>query len=152
MSPIEFKRKVLESARARQQELIDDFRSRIEEMRKSEMTVNADEFDDEDRSFNAATSNLVNNLAEELNFLLEEMEILNRMQVEDLHQSAAVGSVVKTDKRTFYPSVSIESFQVNGDEVFGISSKAPLFQVMKGKKVGDTFSFKGEDYRILELL
>lgn len=151
MNQLEFKQKVLDTAKARQQGLINDFRSRIHEMKKSEMAVNPDEFDDEDRSFNASTSSLVNSLAKELNFLVEEMEFLNRMKVEDLHQSVSIGSIVKTDRRTFYVSVSIEEFHADGLELYGISSKAPIFEAMKGKKLGETFSFNGEQYRILEL-
>ena len=39
----------------------------------------------------------------------------------------------------------------DGDELYGISAKAPLFEAMKGKKAGETFSFRDEVYRIEEL-
>lgn len=152
MNQIDFKKNVLAGAKARQQELIDDFRRRIEEMRKSEMAVHEDEHDAEDRSYNASTSELVDSLATELNFLVEEMEFLDRMIIEsEPHQAVTVGSIVKTNRLTFFPSVSIEKFKTDGKELFGISTKAPLFKAMNGKKVGETFSLSGEEYEVLEL-
>jgi hypothetical protein len=147
----QYKIRVLAAARARQQELIDDFRKRINDMRQSEMTVHEDEFDDEDRSYTAAASDLVNSLSKELEFLLEEMAFLNRMKADELHDAVTIGSVVRTNKRTFFPSVSIEEFKVNGDQLFGISTKAPLYMEMVGKKAGETFRFNDHEYTVLEL-
>lgn len=73
MDKLNFKKHVLEEARKRQQELIDDFRVRINELKNSEM------------------------------------------------------------------------------DIIDLSHHAPLFLVMKDKKAGETFSYNGREYKILEL-
>lgn len=152
MDKLAYKKQVLAKAKERQQEIIDDFRTRIQALKDSEMNINEGQYDHDQQSLDASSNELINNLADELNFVVEEMNFLNKMQVgEKLHQNIAVGSVVKTDKRTFFPCVSIEKFRVNGDEFFGISSKAPVFNEMKDKQTGDSFSYNQVQYRILEV-
>ena len=64
---------------------------------------------------------------------------------------AEYGTVVKTDKETFFISVGVERFYVDDFPVFGISVQSPIYKVMKGKRVGDRFSYKGLTYRIEEI-
>lgn len=149
MDKLDFKKKVLEGAKLRQQEIIDDYKTRIGDMKKGEMNINEDQLDMGQKSFNSESNDMINVLANELNFLVDEMNLLNKIQVDgNLHDSVALGSVVITDKKTFFPSVSIETFGVDGQEFFGISDKAPLYSEMKGKKAGETFSYKGNQYKI----
>lgn len=152
MNKIDFKKTVLEKAKERQQEIIDNFRRRIEELNSSDDAVEEDRLDFDQQALDATSDNLISKLAVQLNFVVEEMNFLNRMQVGDaLHESVAIGSIVKTDKLTFFPSVSIEKFEVNGDDLFGISSKAPIYEAMKGKKTGETFAYDKTNYTILEV-
>lgn len=152
MNNLDFKNKVLEKAKERQQEIIDDFKTSIEELTKSEMNINDGQLDLDQQSMDAASNELIDKLGGQLNFVLDEMEFLKQMRVADEpHENVVLGSIVKTDKMTFYPSVSIEKFDVDGKELFGISAQAPLFKEMKGKKVGDSFSFHDQHYTIEEV-
>ncbi len=152
MKKHDFKVKVLEKARKRQEQIINDFKSRIEELKNSEIMINEDQYEYDQQSLDSSTNDMINYLADELNFALEELSLLQKMQVgEKPLDSVALGSIVKTNKQTFFPSVSLENFSVNGQELFGISSQAPLYQLMKGKKVGESFEYKGEKYKILEI-
>jgi transcription elongation GreA/GreB family factor len=152
MNKIDFKKTVLVKAKEKQQEIIDDFKTRIQELNNSEDAVEEDQLDRDQQSLDATTDHLINGLADQLNFVVEEMNLLNRMQITDaLHETAAIGSIVKTDKQVFFPSVSIEKFAVNGQDVFGVSAKAPIYQAMKGKKVGDTFEYNKTTYTISEV-
>lgn len=152
MNKLAFKKEILEKAKERQSEIISDFRSRIEELRNSEVGANEDQYDHEQQSHNNANQELIDNLHKELNFTEEEMVTLNRLQVTDEpHNEITLGSVVKTDQYTFFPSVSIERFRVNNEEIFGLSAKAPLFQAMRGKKAGDSFTYNDHQYKIEEV-
>lgn len=149
MDKLAFKSQVLEKAKERQQEIIEDFKTSINELESSGMPINEDQYDSDQQSLDASNNEMINKLITQLNFVKEEMNVLNNMQIgEDLNNSVVLGSVVKTDKLTFYPSVSIEKFDVNGEELFGISSKAPLFKAMLNKKVGDEFGFNDQFYKI----
>ena len=152
MNKIEFKKTVLEKAKDRQQEIIDDFRRRIKELNSSESSVEEDKLDHDQQSLDATADHLINGLADQLNFVVEEMNVLNRMKVENaVHETVAIGSIVKTNMQTFYPSVSIEKFDVNGEEMFGVSAKAPIYLAMKGKKKGESFEYNKAVYTILDL-
>lgn len=149
---LDYKIKVLDRAIERQQQIIDDYKTSIDDFRNSEMNVNEDQYDYNQGSLDSGSNEMINKLADELNFVLEEMDRLIGLKTNlKITDHIALGSIVKTDKRNFFPSVSIEEFDVDGIEFFGISSKAPLFQEMKGKEKGDSFSYKGKNYAILEV-
>ncbi|MCF8461153.1 MAG: hypothetical protein K9G46_10530 [Flavobacteriales bacterium] len=152
MNKIEFKKLVLEAAKQRQQEIIEDFKRRIKELNSNEDTVEEDMLDRDKQAMDASNDHLINGLADQVNFVIEEMNLLNRIQIGDsAHEQVAVGSIVRTDKQTFFASVSIEKFEVNKQDLFGISAKSPIYKVMKGKKTGDVFEYNKSEYKILEV-
>lgn len=152
MKKLAFKKQILEKARERQEEIIDDFRNRIEELQYSVMNINEGQQDIDQKSLDSSSNELINKLADQLNFAVDEMDLLLKMKVDDqIHNKVTIGSVVVTDRGIFYPSVSIERFNVAGKEIFGLSTKAPLFKLMKGKKAGEDFSYKKVNYHILDL-
>lgn len=152
MNKLDFKKKVLQKARDRQNEIINDFQTRIDELKAGQTMLNEEQYTSDQQASDSSDNEVINNLKVQINFLDEEMNILKRMEVGDReHDRVVIGSIVKTDKQTFFPSVSIEYFDVDGQEIFGISTKAPLYEVMKGKKTGDEFSYKNEHYRIEEI-
>lgn len=65
------------------------------------------------------------------------------------NDSVEVGSLVKTDHHAFFIAVACHAIDVEGEKVVGISSKAPIFAQMQGKKVGDSFTFNETSYKIL---
>lgn len=152
MNKLDFKKKVLQKARERQNEIINDFQTRIDELKAGRTKLNEEQYTSDQQASDSSDNELINNLKVQINFLEEEMDLLKRMEVGDKeHDHVVIGSVVKTDRQTFFPSVSIEYFDVDGHELFGISTKAPLYEVMKGKKAGDEFSYKNERYRVEEI-
>jgi len=152
MKKLEFKQKVLEAARQKQQDLINDFKSRINEIKNSEVMVNEDQLDYDQQGADDAGNEMIDQLADQLNFAVEEMNILNKMRIDDEPlDEVAIGAVVRTNISTFFPSVSIERFEVDGQPLFGLSEKAPLYQTMKGKKEGDSFEYNNQVYKVLEV-
>lgn len=153
MDRIAFKRQILANAIQAHQSVIDRFKTRIEEMRSSEMRVNEDQFDYEERSFNETINENIEQLAAQLNFALEEMDQLLKIRVEEpLHDVVTFGSAVITNKRNFFVSISVESFMVDDKQFFGLSTKTPLYQEMEGKNTGEAFSLNGINYSINEIL
>ena len=152
MDKLTFKKRVLQRAKEEQQKLIEDFINQIKELQRCEEIANNDQLDEQQQSLDSSKSDLISAISDELNFAKEEMELLDKMQVGNKAADfVTIGSVVKTDSMTFFPSVSIEKFVVNGEELFGLSLKAPIYGEMKGKKKGESFQYKGAEYKILEL-
>lgn len=152
MKKLDFKKKVLQKARERQDEIINDFKMRIADLRVNEMIVNEGRYDDDERSISEANKELISGLAQELNFALEEKDLLKKMVVGDhTVDKVVIGAIVVTDQRIFYPSVSLENFEVDGKQLFGISLEAPLYKEMEGKKKGDSFQYGSDTYQIIEI-
>ncbi|MDO5616205.1 MAG: hypothetical protein Q4G16_08445 [Cruoricaptor ignavus] len=48
-----------------------------------------------------------------------------------------MGALVETDKNYFFMAVPLPKFVIDGKDIFCISSEAPIFSKLKGKKIGD---------------
>jgi len=151
---IELKRKALQEAIKKHKCVIDDLRAGISTVLNEMPVINVDNRDAGEQA-QAAESIIttVNPLGDQLEFANDELKLLYNMipHQDDVHNQVEPGSIVVTDHDTFFVSASIERFQVNGRSMFGLSKKSPLYQVMKGKKEGDIFSYKGMIYAIREI-
>lgn len=139
---------ILAEAIKKHQEVIDDFRARIR------TAVNGGEYDPEQQSkISGEIITVLNPLSDQLAFAEDEMKLLNDMTAhqKERHDYVQLGSVVVTDKDIFFVSASIERFDVNSVSMFGLSTKAPLYQAMKGKKKGDSFTYRDMIYTIKEI-
>ncbi len=148
MVDIKSKGYILAEAIKKHQEVIDDFRARIR------TAVNEGEYDPEQQSkISGEIITVLNPLSDQLAFAEEEMKLLNNMTThqQERHDYVQLGSVVVTDKDIFFVSASIERFDVNSVSMFGLSTKAPLYQAMKGKKKGDSFTYRDMVYTIKEI-
>jgi len=147
-----FKKKVMEQAIKYQEAIVSDFRTRIKELRDGEQQAQGDKFEYDQQGQEDESAIVINRMADELNFVVEELDFLKQMKTaNNIFDEVTLGAVVHTDKMTFFPSVSIENFDVEGESLFGISQKAPIYKEMQGKKKGDTFSLNDRTYKILDV-
>ena len=152
MNKIEKKRKILEAGIAKHQSVIADFQHSILELKESEVLVNEDERDYQQSSIAEGINDQIARLEVELEFAQDELERLYRIKNEMcVMDCVALGSVVETNKITFFVSASIERFEVDESVIFGLSTASPLFVEMAGKRVGESFSHKGEVYKIIDI-
>ena len=100
----------------------------------------------EDRT--AGKVEILSTLERELAFVQMEMGYLKSLNPGKVNEKVEPGAVVVTNQRTFFIAVSTEKVDIDGQEVFGISTKAPIYAVMEGLAKGDSFSFNGIDYKI----
>jgi len=147
------KHRILESAIRQHETVINDFRERIREMMHTDENENEERFDSQTQALKAETTAKVSLLAEQLEFANRELEDLFRMRSEmgSIHDTVQRGSVVKTDRDTFFVSASIERFEAEGKPFFGLSVVSPLYLAMKGKKTGDSVTYGKTTYRILDV-
>ena len=143
------KEQLLRACTAKQQDLIANFNRGIRELIGNGST----EYDDDQPGLAEETALRRQQLADQLAFASEELRVLEGMRswVGERYNEVRLGSVVITDKASFYVSVSIERFEVEGMPFVGISPQSPLYRAMAGKKKGDSFAFGTETYHVLEL-
>ena len=62
------------------------------------------------------------------------------------------GNVVLTDKVNFVIGLSFKDFEWENKKFVGISTQAPIFEALVGKRAGDKIEFNGIKYTIEEIL
>jgi hypothetical protein len=61
------------------------------------------------------------------------------------------GAVVKLGGRFFVIAASTGKFMCDGNEITGISTQAPIYAELEGKRAGDAISFNGREFVIEEV-
>ena len=85
------------------------------------------------------------------NKILEQLDILRKINPEEESQNIEFGSTVITDRQKIFVAVGLGKIKVNGDTWFVISPQVPIFEAMKGKKAGDEFIFNNIKHKILQV-
>lgn len=70
------------------------------------------------------------------------------------HRSIAVrpGSVVETDNSYYFVSVPLGEIQMeSGSKVYAVSTDAPIYKELEGRKEGDSFKFRDQDVKIVKV-
>lgn len=79
-------------------------------------------------------------------------EQLKRIDVSQEHQVVANGSLVETENNFFFITVALGKLDIDDNKnYYSISTDAPIYAHLKGKKTGDSFSFNNMSYKILNV-
>lgn len=143
------KSSILHACVIKQQLTITDFQKEIARL-KSEVTTHDESASQGDRGASEQNELLIR-MEHELLFLKNELMTLENIDADQVCDKIAEGAVVVTDQRTFFVSTSIEAVDVNEKSVFGLSTHAPIYAEMKGKKAGDKIQYHGLNYQILDV-
>lgn len=83
--------------------------------------------------------------------LKKQLETLTRIRVESTPSKVQSGSLVTTNKGTFYLAIGIGQLNFEGKLYFCIAPTSPIGQAMLGKSAGESFSFNNLTQEILKL-
>ena len=72
---------------------------------------------------------MLRNAESEMSFLEKETELS--------HESIENGSIIETEKNFYFVGISVPMIKLKEKQIISFSECAPIFQSMKGKKVGD---------------
>lgn len=149
---IRLKRRMLECAIAKHQRVIDDFRAGIKELTGDDATADNEDSVYAQSGLKVEVADRARQLTDQLRFAIEEMNTLYGLftRCSMLYEQIELGCVVMTDKRTFFISASIERFDVDGMEVFGISVWSPLYKAMEGMAAGARFTYDNKETYLIE--
>ncbi|HEY9185647.1 MAG TPA: transcription elongation factor [Salegentibacter sp.] len=79
----------------------------------------------------------------------EMKEKLANLDLEHYSETVNFGSVVETNTDLYFVAVPVgELLLKDGSKVYSISTEAPIYQEMKDKKAGDSFSFNDKKMEI----
>lgn len=143
------KTRILEACIQKQNELIANFTEREAEMNADTFSQNESASQSEDRR--AGKYELLKAIGDELAFAQKELTYLKSLDVTTESTRVAPGAVIVTETFTFFIGVSSEKVEVDGKEIFGMSTLAPIYKNMKGLNKRDTFNFNETNYVIEDL-
>ena len=73
------------------------------------------------------------------------------MDINQIHNVADVGSLIKTDKGYFLISIGWGRIQIKDEFYFVISAGSPIGRLLQNKKKGDSVQFRNTTYDILSI-
>ncbi|HZY79620.1 MAG TPA: hypothetical protein VFE50_08865 [Cyclobacteriaceae bacterium] len=145
------KNDILTAGLRKQESIIADFRQRINDVMLGEGSSRKEDYDNFHQTFSPESLAEVNILNNEVEFANHELEEMKRIDCNHFHNQAEYGSIVKTDRKTFFVAASLEDFDAGGRQYFGISVNSPIYFAMKGKKAGEHFKTRNVEYVIEEI-
>lgn len=145
--------KLLSACIHKQELLIEDFKQRIKALTETQGLGNEESYDNADVAAGSQKTMEINTINSLLEFAETELTVLETIKhnLEKRRRKVSLGAIVVTDHNTFFISASLEQFSVDGKKYLGISTKSPLYSVMEGKKIGDSFEYKDKRYTILDI-
>jgi transcription elongation GreA/GreB family factor len=90
-------------------------------------------------------------LTAKLKECLDQKAILDKIDATQVHNKAALGSLVTTNKLIVYISTALPKTTFNNQNIFAISSQSPLAEKLLGNQAGFQFDMNGVRYTILEI-
>ena len=149
---VTLKKRMLNKCVAKQQSLIEDFKKRIEALLVTEGPGNEESYYNSE-GHAPVNADEARALSEALQYAEDEMKQLWFLQLipNKINTIVEQGAAVVIDSGTYYISVSIDQFKVDGETYTGLSVHSPLYLVMKGKAAGEKFTYNGREYTISDI-
>jgi hypothetical protein len=148
MNKITLKKRLLEECKRVQSEWLNTLRKttqeRLQHIRKSV----ADAESAEAVSITEEERESVSRRSEQTETARQQLDLLENMRVDALHEQVSFESVVISDVRNFFVSTSLTDIRVGDLEFLGIAPESAIFQELKGKRKGESFRLNGLQYRI----
>ncbi|MEZ4874495.1 MAG: 3-oxoacyl-ACP synthase [Flavobacteriaceae bacterium] len=89
------------------------------------------------------------NATKQLQEVIAVKELLYKIDIKSSTDYVRLGSLVKTDKATYFVSLSIGVVEVLQSAFVCVALNSPIGQTLMGKKKGDTFNFNDNEQKVL---
>lgn len=137
--------------------LIEEEKILLEEARQdlqdhlSENILDQDNVKDiDDLAQNDSSFFVQHDLEKRISVHLETIQHLEEISFQE-SDTVKPGAIVKINGKNIIIAIAKRSFEYNGEQYEAISSSAPIFKEIEGKKAGDSYSFHGETFKIEEV-
>lgn len=134
------KNKLKEALIKLEKQYIDEAEMKYEEFLTGNLLNKNEVIDDDDQSHHRQSIEISDQLEEQVHVRADHLDILNKISFEptDVVQPRAIVSV---NGSCMIVAVSKPHFNVDGRDFLGISTQAPIYKSVVGKKAGDIFEF-----------
>ena len=77
----------------------------------------------------------------------DHLDLINKISFEPT-DVVKPGAVVSVNGRCMIVAASKSQFTIDGRDFMGISTQAPIYKSLEGKKAGDSFEFNNQKFTI----
>ncbi len=149
MSKIELKKRLIEVCITRQQETAAELQHEVNETLRlsNEYGAPKDRYD----PFRTKLMNQNNLFAQQLNQANTLLVTLQKIPLDKEIDTVEFGAIVITNKQKLFVSAGLGKVVSDGETFYAISPQVPIFQAMRGKKAGDTFTFNHQPFDIKDV-
>jgi hypothetical protein len=149
MDKLELKNKLLAVCIARQQATAAELQHEVDETLRlsNEYGAPKDRYD----PYRTKLMNQNNLFAQQLKQANTRLVTLQKIPTDKEIDTVEFGAIVITDKQKLFISVGMGKVELDGTVFYAISPRVPIFETMRGKKAGDSFTFNGQTFRIEEV-
>ncbi|MCK4568974.1 MAG: hypothetical protein KAT76_01715 [Bacteroidales bacterium] len=149
MKLLEFKKELLNAC-------FDEIDDRVASLRKvmDEAQQSANDYGQPKDRYDSYRAQLLRKrdlFGQQLYKILEQRNILEKVNAEKTSDIVEFGAVVVTNMQKIFISVGLGKIECRGGDYFVISPGVPIFKAMEGMKAGDSFEFRGQKINILEI-
>lgn len=145
------KREVVEWARARFRQQIDELENHIRTVQQSANAESKSSMGDKYETGRAMAQNEVFLLSSQLENQKREFGKFEATDFVTVRPECGAGSLVQTASAWFLLSAGLGKVTVAGGTVMCISLDSPLGQALLGKQAGEEFSVNGQENRVLNV-
>ena len=152
MNKLAFKKELLRNAEWRIEQKEAEFSKEITRLQEGSEYKPEEQDTLVKMSLDDVAKDTITTLDMERNFAHEQLLHLIALESKDkLLDKVEPGAVVVTDTLTFFISAAVDEFELDGQLIHCISTDAPIYREMAGKKKGDHFTFRDRKYTIRDL-
>lgn len=87
-------------------------------------------------------------LNQKLAEILEQKNVVDKIDAEVIHTKVALGSLVQTNDMLFYISAALPRIQLENKIIIAVSPQSPLGSQLLGKSVGDAVAINTNRFQI----
>ena len=131
---------------------IEDITSAVNSLIESRDTNTKSSAGDKHETSRAKIQIEIDQLSRQLNHVQWQKNNLLNMDVNQIHNVADVGSLIKTDKGYFLISIGWGRIQIKNEYYFVISIGSPIGRLLKNKKKGDRIQFRDTAYELISVV
>ncbi|WP_310993407.1 3-oxoacyl-ACP synthase [Aequorivita marina] len=91
------------------------------------------------------------NAGRQLHEIEKLAQLLSKVNVKSTSGYAHLGSLVYTDKFTYFMSISIGAVSVENTNYLCVALNSPVGLLISGKRSGDEFTLNGASYKIIDV-
>jgi len=150
MEFIELKVNIYHKCLEKQKEILENSKAAMDEAQRAANEYGApkDRYD----SFRTQLLRKRDLYAEQYEKALKEFGYLTKINPENQQKLVEVNALVITNKQKLYISIGLGKIETSEGDFFVVSPLAPIFQSLKGKKVGESIVFNGQKIEIKNVI